>query len=45
VINGSSSNVLRQNTARDNQTFDALDDGSGTANVWSVNKFGTTQGI
>ena len=42
---GSSFNTLRGNTARRNEVLDAVDDLTGTGNVWSNNSFGTTSGI
>ena len=42
---GSSDNTLRQNVARNNAALDALDDQTGVGNVWTGNRFGTTEGI
>jgi len=45
VIDGSSFNTLTRNIGRANKALDALDDGSGTGNVWVSNNLGTTAGI
>jgi len=45
VGNGSSSNVLEMNTAHGNSDVDAVDELTGTGNVWTNNNFGTTSGI
>jgi parallel beta-helix repeat protein len=42
---GSSFNRLEGNTARRNAVVDAVDDLTGTGNVWSNNNFGSTSGI
>lgn len=42
---GSSFNRFSRNLARGNGNVDAMDDGSGTGNVWTNNNFGTTSGI
>jgi hypothetical protein len=45
VTEGSSNNTFSDNTAHQNAILDALDDGSGTGDVWLRNSFGTTSGI
>jgi len=45
VFGGSSFNTFTGNVGRANHSLDALDDGSGTGNVWMNNHFGTTAGI
>lgn len=45
ALGDASSNTFTRNVARSNDEFDAQDDTTGTGNVWSNNKFGTTSGI
>lgn len=45
VFGGSSFNVLSFNSGHNNGDVDALDDGSGTGNLWTRNNFGTTFGF
>jgi parallel beta-helix repeat protein len=45
VLGGSSFNVLSLNSGHHNANVDALDDDSGTGNVWKKNNFGTTFGF
>ena len=45
VRRGSSNNNVSGNTARRNAGLDAVDDLTGTGNVWSNNSFGRTSGI
>jgi parallel beta-helix repeat protein len=42
---GSSFNTLTRNVGHQNLQLDALDDGTGSGNVWSDNQFGTTSGF
>jgi parallel beta-helix repeat protein len=43
--NGASGNVLGSNVAQANANFDAVDDLTGSGNLWTNNHFGTTDGI
>jgi parallel beta-helix repeat protein len=45
VFGGSSFTTVTDNTAYHNGTLDALDDDSGTGNVWKENQFGRTFGL
>jgi parallel beta-helix repeat protein len=45
ALDRSSNNIIRKNTARTNTVWDALDDGTGTGNLWIANVFGKTSGI
>jgi len=45
VFGGSSTNTLSANSGHRNGSLDALDDDSGTGNVWRKNHFGKTSGF
>lgn len=45
ITNLSSFNTVTGNLGRGSRSFDAVDDGSGTGNVWMGNNFGKTTGI
>jgi parallel beta-helix repeat protein len=45
VFGGSSTNTLNRNSGHRNGSLDALDDGSGSGNVWTKNHFGKTSGF
>lgn len=45
IFGSSSSTTFIRNVGRHNGSFDALDDDSGTGNVWKDNRFGKTSGI
>ncbi len=45
AVEAASNNTFSGNTAHQNAIFDALEEGSGTGDVWLRNSFGTTSGI
>ena len=45
AVEGSSNNAISHDTGHQNAILDALDEGSGTGDVWLRNSFGTTSGL